>query len=36
MERLEEIEARKLELRDEISSTEDEGKLEELNKEVDA
>lgn len=36
MERLEEIEARKLELRDEIASTEDEAKLEELNNEVDA
>ena len=36
MNRLEEIEARKLELRDEIEKTEEPEKIEEINKEVDA
>ena len=36
MNRLQEIEARKLELRDEIEAAEDTAKVEELNKEVDA
>ena len=36
MERLEEIEARKLELREELETTEDETKVEEINNEVDA
>ena len=36
MTRLEEIEARKLEIRTEVESTEDETKIEELNQEVDA
>lgn len=36
MTRLEEIEARKLEIRTEVESAEDEAKIEELNKEVDA
>ena len=36
MNRLEEIEARKLELRDEINAAEDAEKIDELNKEVDA
>lgn len=36
MNRLQEIEARKLEIRNEVEATEDEAKIEELNKEVDA
>ena len=36
MTRLEEIEERKLEIREEVESTEDLDKVEELNKEVDA